>query len=87
MRFLAGVKSRLTKWKQKEKYKAPLPGYIIEKLKEVRKIRNKYYPGQLDPAVNGRVLISYDRKRQPFTLTVYSDHIRRFTVYYDYRKQ
>ncbi len=43
VRFLAAVKNRLTRWKQKEKYKPSLPSYIIEKLKEVRKIRNKYY--------------------------------------------
>ena len=43
VRFLAAVKNRLTKWKQKEKYKPSLPSYIIVKLKEIRKIRNKYY--------------------------------------------
>ena len=47
----------------------------------------KEYPGQSRSVVNGRAPINYDRKRQPFTLTVYGIHIRCFTVYYDYRKQ
>lgn len=43
MRFLASFKNRLTKWKQKEKFRSTLPYHIIKKLKEVRKIRNKYH--------------------------------------------
>jgi hypothetical protein len=43
VRFIAAVKSRLTKWKQTEKYTPKLPYCIIEKLKEGRKIGNKYY--------------------------------------------
>ncbi len=41
------------------------------------------HPRQSPPAGNGRVPINYDRKRQPFTLTVYSHHIRAsfFIVY------
>ena len=42
-RFLSAVKNRVTKVKQKEKYRPTLPHHIVEKLKEVRKIRNKYY--------------------------------------------
>jgi len=43
VRFLTAVKNRLTKWKQKEKFRPPFPHHIIEELKEVRKIRSKYY--------------------------------------------
>ncbi|CAF4220794.1 unnamed protein product [Rotaria magnacalcarata] len=43
VRFIAAAKNRLTKWEQKEKYRPILPYHIIEKLKEARKIRNKYY--------------------------------------------
>ncbi|CAF4181734.1 unnamed protein product, partial [Rotaria magnacalcarata] len=43
VRFIAAAKNGLTKWEQKEKYRPILPYHIIEKLKEARKIRNKYY--------------------------------------------
>lgn len=42
-RFLVAVKNRLTKWKQKDKFRPSLPSQIIEKLKELRKVRNRYY--------------------------------------------
>ena len=43
VRFLAGLKNRLTKWKEKEKFRPSLPPYLIQKLKEVKKVRNNYY--------------------------------------------
>jgi hypothetical protein len=44
-------------------------------------------PDQSRPAVNGRAPTNYDGKRQPFTLAVYSNHIRCSAVYYNHRKQ
>ncbi|CAM4803758.1 unnamed protein product [Rotaria magnacalcarata] len=43
VRFLATLKNRLTQWKAKEKFRPALPSYIILKLKELKRIRNKYY--------------------------------------------
>ena len=43
VRFLAALKCRLTRWKEKERYRPSLPAYIVERLREVRQIRNKYY--------------------------------------------
>lgn len=43
VRFLSSLKIRLTKWKEKEKFRPALPNYLIEKLKEVKRVRNKYY--------------------------------------------
>ncbi|CAM4981949.1 unnamed protein product [Rotaria socialis] len=43
IRFIAAVKNRVTHWKERDKYKPSLPAYIIEKLKEIRKVRNRYY--------------------------------------------
>lgn len=43
VRFLSAVKNRLTKWEEKEKFKPSLPQCILDKLKEIRKIRNRYY--------------------------------------------
>ncbi|CAM2707658.1 unnamed protein product [Rotaria socialis] len=43
IRFIAAVKNRVTHWKERDKYKPSLPAYIIEKLKETRKVRNRYY--------------------------------------------
>jgi endonuclease/exonuclease/phosphatase (EEP) superfamily protein YafD len=43
IRFLAALKCRLTRWKEKEKYRPSLPAYIVERLREVRQVRNKYY--------------------------------------------
>ncbi len=43
VRFLAVLKNRLTKWKEKEKFRPALSPYIIQKLKEVKRVRNKYY--------------------------------------------
>jgi uncharacterized protein YfbU (UPF0304 family) len=43
VRFLAALKTRLTEWKEKEKFRPALPPYLILKLKEVRQVRNKYY--------------------------------------------
>jgi len=43
VRFIAVLKTRLTKWKEKEKFRPALPPYIIQKLKEVKRVRNKYY--------------------------------------------
>ena len=42
IRFIAAVKNRVTKWKEKEKCRPTLPSSIVEKLK-IRKVRNKYY--------------------------------------------
>ena len=44
-RFLAALKNRLTTWKEKEKYRSALPPspYLIQRLKEVKRVRNKYY--------------------------------------------
>ena len=44
-------------------------------------------PGQSAPVLNGCALVSYDNKRRSFTLVVYDDHIRYFTVSNDHRKQ
>lgn len=43
VRFLAALKNRLTKWKEKEKFRPSLPPYLIQKLKEIKKVRNRYY--------------------------------------------
>jgi len=43
VQFLAVLKNRLTKWKEKEKFRPALPPHIIQKLKEVKRVRNKYY--------------------------------------------
>ncbi|CAF4078116.1 unnamed protein product, partial [Rotaria magnacalcarata] len=43
VRFLAALKVRLTQWKEKEKFRPSLPSYLIQKLKEAKRIRNKYY--------------------------------------------
>ncbi|CAF3395743.1 unnamed protein product [Rotaria socialis] len=42
-RFLAALRNRVTVWKKKEKYRPSLPPLIIDKLKKLRRIRNKYY--------------------------------------------
>jgi len=43
VRFLAAVKNRLKQWKKNKKFRPTLSHHTIEKVKEVRKIRNKYY--------------------------------------------
>ncbi|CAF4913904.1 unnamed protein product, partial [Rotaria socialis] len=43
VRFLAALKNRLTQWKGKEKFRPALPHYLIQKLQEVKRVRNKYY--------------------------------------------
>lgn len=43
VRFLAALKNRLTQWKEREKFRPTLPPYLIQKLKEVKTVRNKYY--------------------------------------------
>ena len=42
-RFLVALKNRVTVWKKKEKYRPSLPPLIIDKLKKLRRIRNKHY--------------------------------------------
>ena len=44
--FLAALKYRLTKWKEKEKFRPTLPPDLIQRLKEMKRIRNKYYQGR-----------------------------------------
>ena len=43
IRFIAAVKNRTTRWKEREKFRPSIPASIIGKLKETRKVRNKYY--------------------------------------------
>jgi len=43
IRFLAALKTRVTKWRNRDKYRPALPPYIIDMLNEVHLIRNKYY--------------------------------------------
>ncbi|CAF3104235.1 unnamed protein product [Rotaria socialis] len=43
VRFLAALKVRLTQWKEKESFRPSLPSYFIQKVKEAKRIRNKYY--------------------------------------------
>ncbi|CAF2142358.1 unnamed protein product [Rotaria magnacalcarata] len=44
VRFLSALKkNRLTQWKGKEKFRPVLPPYLIQKLQEVKRVRNKYY--------------------------------------------
>ncbi|CAF4646777.1 unnamed protein product, partial [Didymodactylos carnosus] len=43
IRFLSALKSRVTQWKDKEKYRPSLPSHILIKLKELRVVRNMYY--------------------------------------------
>ena len=43
VRLLATLKNRLMKWKEKEKFRPALPLYLIQKLKEIKRVRNKYY--------------------------------------------
>ena len=42
-RFLVALKNRVTVWKKKEKYRPSRPPLIIDKLKKLRRIKNKYY--------------------------------------------
>ena len=42
-RFLVALKNRVTVCKKKEKYRPSLPSLIIDKLRKLRRIRNKYY--------------------------------------------
>ena len=46
MRFLAALKNRLTRWKEKEKFRPALPPYVIQRLKEMKRMRNEYYHGK-----------------------------------------
>ncbi len=41
--FLAALEISLTEWAETEKFRPALPPYLIQKLKEVKKVRNKYY--------------------------------------------
>ena len=43
VRFLAALKNRVSRRQRTEKYRPALPDYIVQRLKEVRKLRNKYY--------------------------------------------
>ena len=43
VRFLAALKNRFTNWKEKEKFRPALPPFLIQKLKETKRVRNKYY--------------------------------------------
>jgi Endonuclease-reverse transcriptase len=43
IRFLAALKCRLTCWKDAKKFRPSLPPHIVDRLREVRKIRNLYY--------------------------------------------
>ena len=43
IRFLAALKGRLTSWKSKEKYRPSLPTSIVNQIRKVRQIRNRYY--------------------------------------------
>ena len=43
VRLLAALKNRLMKWKEKEQFRRALPLYLIQKLKEIKRVRNKYY--------------------------------------------
>ena len=45
-RFLACLKDRLTRWKEKEKFRPVLPSYFIHRLKEMKRIRKKHYHGK-----------------------------------------
>ena len=59
VRFLSALKNRLTEWKEKEKFRPSLPPYIIQRLKEVKRIRNRYYRsvGKGDAEEGTRVLL------------------------------
>ena len=52
MRFLAALKNSLTRWKEKEKLRPTIPSYLIQKPKEMKRIRNKYYHGKRLGSVN-----------------------------------
>ena len=43
VRFLVALKNRVTQWKEKARYKPALPEHVVEQLREVRKLRNKFY--------------------------------------------
>ena len=43
VRFLEALKNRVTIWKEKEKFRTSLPSYLNLKLKEVKRVRDKYY--------------------------------------------
>ncbi len=45
--FLAATKNRLIEWKEKEKFRAASAPYLIQKLKEVKKVRNRYSREQI----------------------------------------
>ena len=47
-RFLAALKSRLTVWHEKDKWRPTLPQRIIQKIKEVKVIRNRYQKKRLE---------------------------------------
>ena len=51
-RFLAALNNRITVWKEKEKYRPSLPPVIIDKLKKLRRIGNKYYRERMSGCQN-----------------------------------
>jgi hypothetical protein len=42
-RFLAALKNRLTTWRNKEKWKPALPQEVLEKLRKIKTIRNRFH--------------------------------------------
>lgn len=57
IRFIAAVKNRVTHWRERNKYKPSLPEYIINKLKEIRKVTNRYYHLRFKGVLNEEIRV------------------------------
>ena len=72
-RFLATLKYRTTVWKEREKYRPSLPPLIIDTLKGLRRIRNKYYRERMSGCQNEetRVLLRVMNREVRKGITIY----------------
>ncbi|CAM4937220.1 unnamed protein product [Rotaria socialis] len=85
-RFLTALKNRLTKWQEISKWKPTLPPYILEKLNQLHKIRNRYYKyrqendrtclRQMTKHVRTEILIYRSSKWNDFLENIQQNHGR-----------
>ena len=75
VRFLAALKNRVTKWKNSGKYRPTLPSHMVEMLKEVRKVRNRYYR---ERKINGGI----GEEENRLTLRTMTRYVRKEIIKY-----
>jgi len=92
IRFLTALKNRLTRWEEKDMWRPALPQEILRKLKELRKIKNRFQHQHLEEdrieirqrtrSINSEIWEYRSNRWNQFLATIQKNHMKSSTQFW-----